>query len=258
MKTLRKTGAILILLIIVASAFIRIRWAIDSYSAINALQECNFTANFHLEESSSGFISALQAAGFQDGSGYLKGRVCNGELYAEVYQNKNAGGHAITEVFADQSGCMVNASAILGHAFEEMEEKFGLPFSALKKISGDSKYISLSQLDELFPGTGLCMQMPEIRLTEMVTQFKQCSAPESTYYASDGFHFYEHRESGAVIGAKKTSDENYAVYLLFPGKAQAVIQCSCSDSLKDLEVPESSIPDSVLAVLKFALPKNEK
>ncbi len=159
-ENIKKTGAILILLIIVASAFIRIRWAIDSYSAITALQDCNFTARFHLEESGSGFISALQAAGIQDGSGYLKGRICNGALYAEVYQNKNEEEHAITEVFADQSGCMVNASAILGHAFEEMEEKFGLPFSSLKKISGDSKYISLSQLDELFQGTGLCMQMP--------------------------------------------------------------------------------------------------
>lgn len=256
MKILKKVPAIAIQLIVIILFVNKFKWAINAYDAMQTIQSCNFTAECHIQNNGTYIDSVLQAAGMEDNTGFIKGQFCNGTLYAEVYPNKNVE-KLITKIFADHTDCLVNVSPIANNIFGIIEKKTGLSFSALKKFDSE-RYVSLQQLSELFSYSDATIQIPEIDWKKIIPQLKVCSVPEKTYYASNGFRFYEYGKSGNLIGIKKESDKNYAIYFFIPGKAEAVIQYSYADSPEKVRIPEPSISNSTLKIWKFILQKIEK
>ncbi|MDE6435189.1 MAG: hypothetical protein K2L07_13275 [Lachnospiraceae bacterium] len=256
LKILKKVPAIAILLIVMILFVNKFKWAINAYDAMQTMQSCNFTAECHIQNNGTYIDSVLQAAGMEDNTGFIKGQFCNGILYAEVYPNKDVE-KLITKIFADQTDCLVNVSPIAENIFELIEKKTGLSFSSLKKFDSE-QYVSLQKLSGLFSYSDATIQIPEIDWKKIIPQLKTCSVPEKTYYASNGYRFYEYGKSGNLIGIKKESDKNYAIYFFSPGKVETVIQYSYVDSLENVRIPEPSITNSALEIWKLILQKIEK
>lgn len=243
MKALKKAIGILAALSIISLAALKAGQAMDLARAISSLQNCDFTAELHVEENNPVLNAVLYAAGVEGNAVHVEGRASDGALYAAVYKSGGTGsGDPLTEIYADQSDCMVDAGSVIG--------------GILKKTRG-SQYVSVQGLGKLFQGEDFRIRMPEtgIGVKELATQFKQCRAPEGTYYESGGYCFYECRESGSLVGIKKGRGEKYAAYLLLPGKAEASIQYSRSDSQEGVEMPEPAVPRYVFAMLESVLQK---